>query len=901
MTTGDRSGRSSDIGARVFLALLSLYPAAFRRRFGSEMLELFMVRRDSARSPAARSALWAAVFYDTACSIVRERIPARSNIVEHLRQDVKHAWRAIRRTPAFSAFVITLMALGIGATTAVFSVVHAVLLRPLPFKDPERLMFVWEQRHAVRRNTVGGHEFPEWKERSRSFDAMAAIAFDRDFSLTGAGDPAALNGVRVTSDFFKVMGVPPVAGQVFGPDADQPGHGGVAVISHRLWTERFGADASLVGRTITLNDRPHVVIAVMPADFQFPANGAGLAPDLWTPIAEPIHLYRGRHYLFVVGRLAQGVTKAQAQIELTAIADAIAREFPPNRQHGVNVQPVQSALVDDVRNAILMLFAAVCVVLLIGCCNIANLLLARATARQQEVAIRAALGAGRWRIACQLLAEGALLSLGGGAAGLFVAWWLVAFTRSGVPGHVPRLATAALDPAAIGFTVAVALATTLVFGLVPVWQLSRVQVADRLRTGNKTVPSPARHPLRSALIVTEVALTVALSIGAALLLQSFIRLHRVDPGFDASNVMTIALTLPDARYRGATRQRAFYTDAAERLAELPGVEGVAATNMVPHGGGVSGVAIAVEGRPPALPGEELSARYRIVSTDYFKTLGVRTLRGRTFQTVDARAAVPLIRWFEQQPLPDRFAESQAPPAAVINETMARQIWPGEDPLGRSFRVLFSPPITVVGVVADARNAALSDEPVAEFYLSDLQEPQSRMTLLVRSRDGQSVLPAVRAQIASLDPKLPIPSVRTLSEVVDTNLALHRFISTVMGGFAAIALLLMVAGLYCVISYAAAQRTREIGIRMALGATRSDIGRLVTRSGLALCVIGAALGAGGGYALGRSASTMLYEIQPADPSTYAALVTAVLAIAVAASWIPARRAMRVDPAAVLRRE
>lgn len=888
-------------GERVFRALLSLYPASFRQRFGNEMVELFIVRRDAARSPAARAALWIAVLYDAARSVIRERVPARRHIVEQLRQDTRHAWRVVRSTPGFSAFVILLMALGIGATTAVFSVVHAVLLRPLPFTEPERLMFVWEQRHAVRRNTVGGHEFPEWKARSRSFAEMAAIAFDRDYSLTGAGDPAALYGVRVTSDFFKVMGVPPVAGQVFGPDADRPGNGDVAVLSHRLWTERFGADRSLIGRTIALNDRPHVVVAVMPPEFQFPASGAGLAPDLWTPIAEPIQQYRGRHFLFVVGRLAPDATKAQAQLELAAIAEAIAKEFPPNKHHGVNIQPLQSELVDDVRNAILILFVAVGVVLLVGCCNIANLLLARATARQQEIAIRAALGAGRWRIAQQLLAEGALLSLGGAALGLVIAWWLVAFARSGVPGHVPRLTSVAIDPVAIGFTIAVALATTLIFGLVPLWQLSGVQVADRLRTGNKGVPSPTRHPLRNALIVTEVALTVALSIGAALLVQSFLKLHRVDPGFDASNVMTIGLTLPNARYPGATERRAFYNEAIDRIARIPGVERVAATNMVPQGGGVSGIAIAVEGRAPARPGEEVSARYRIVSSDYFKTLGIRTLRGRTFEPTDMRAAVPLIRWFEEQPFPKRFDESQAPPAAVINDTMARQIWPGEDPLGRSFRVLLSPPVTVVGVVADARNTALSDEPVAEFYLSDLQEPQSRMTLLVRSRDDQATLPAIRAQIASLDAKLPIASARALSEIVDTNLALYRFITTVMGGFAVIALLLMVAGVYCVISYATAQRTQEIGIRMALGATTVDIGRLVAHSGLVLCLIGAAIGAFGGYALGRAASTLLYEIKPADPSTYAALVATILTIAAIASWIPARRAMRVDPAAVLRSE
>jgi len=886
---------------RIFRGLLLLYPAAFRRRFGGEMLEMLAARRDAARSPAAWLALWTGVVYDTARSVVRERLPVRRNLVESLRQDVRHAWRVVRRTPGFSVFVILLMAIGVGSTTAVFSVVHAVLLRPLAFKDADRLVFVWEQRHVVRRNTVGGHEFPVWKERSRSFEAMAAIAFDRDFSLTGAGDPAVLNGVRVTSDFFNVMGVPPVLGQVFGPEADVPGRGDVAVISHRLWTERFGADRGLIGRTIALNDRSHIVAAVMPPDFQFPANGAGLAPDLWTPIAEPIHQYRGRHYLFVVGRLAPGVSQVQAQTELASIADAVAREFPPNKDHRVNVQPLQSELVDDVRNAILILFAAVAVVLLVGCCNVANLLLARATARQQEIAIRAALGAGRLRIARQLVAEAALLSLGAAALGLFLAAWLVDIIRSAVPGQVPRLATVAIDPAAVAFAIAVAIATTLIFGMVPVWQLFGVQVADRLRTGNKGVPSPVRHPLRSVLIVAEVALTVSLSIGAALLLQSFFKLHRVDPGFDSADVMTMGLTLPAARYQGAVHQRTFYIDAVERIRGVPGVESAAATNMVPHGGGLSGIAIAVEGRPSPRPGEEATARYRVVSTEYFRTLNITTPRGRTFIAADARSAVPLIRWFEQQPLPPRFAESQAPPAAVINETMARQIWPGEDPLGRRFRVLFSPPIVVIGIVADARNAALSDEPVAEFYLSDLQEPQSRMTLLIRSRDGDAVLPAIRAQIAALDPKLPIASVRPLEEVVATNLAPHRFISTVMGGFALIALLLMVAGVYCVISYATAQRSQEIGIRMALGATRLDIGRLVARGGIVLCVVGAALGLAGGYALGRSASGLLYEIQPADPSTYVALVLGVLAIAAIASWIPARRAMRVDPTAILRAE
>jgi putative ABC transport system permease protein len=884
---------------RRFRALLALYPSGFRERFGAEMLELFTDRYEAAGASTARAALWISVLADTLRASLRERLPHGSLAMDSLRQDVRHAWNVVRRRPGFSIFAVLLTALGIGSATAAFSVVDAVLLRPLPYPDSDRLVLVWEQRDAVQRNVVGGHEFPAWEEQSRAFSAMGAIAFDREFSLTGAGDPAALNGVRVTSGFFKAMEVQPTLGRAFGPEADTPGSTEVVVISHRLWTSRFGADPHIIGRAIQLNDRPYIVCAVMPPSLEFPAAPDGSAPDLWTPIAEPIYQYRGRHYLFVVGRLAPGVTIARAQADLSAIADGIARDFPPNRRHGVNVQPLQGELVAGVRKAILILFAAVGVVLLVGCCNVANLLLARATTRQQEIAIRAALGAGRARIVRQLLVEGAILSAAGATAGLFVAGWLLALARSAVPGHVPRLAAASIDPAAIVFTSAVAVATTLLFGLVPAWQSREVHVSEHLRSGRKGAPAPRRAALRNLLIVAEVAFTVALSIGASLLVQSIVRLQRVDPGFDSRNVLTIGLALPSARYGSAESQRTFWTQLLEQVKSVPGVERAAATNMVPQGEGLSGIPIAVEGRPPARPGEETSTRYRIVSSGYFEALGIPTLRGRTFQPADARAAVPLIRWFQQQRFPPHYDESQAPPAAVINATMARDIWPGEDAVGRRFTVLFSPPITVIGVVADSRNATLGDEPVAEFYLSHLQEPQTRMSLLVRAAGDTPILPAVREIVARLDPKLPIASVRTLEEVVDTNLALHRFISAMMGGFAAAALLLMAAGLYCVISYIAAQRTREIGIRMALGATRIEIAGLVTRAGLALCTAGAAAGAVGGYLLGRSASAMLYEVRPADPATYATLIAAVLAIAIAACWLPARRAMHIDPAAVLR--
>jgi len=893
--------RRLDTSEKWFALLLRLYPVHFRRRFEPEMFELFRERRAAARTIPSRARLWVSIVLDALRASLRERAPHPRWNLEMAMQDVKHAWRGLRRAPAAPFFIVLLIAIGIGSTTAVFSIVHGVLLRPFPFGEPDRIVLAWEKRNAVARNTVAGHEFPEWKARSRSFASLAAIAFDRDFTLTGAGEPAALNGVRVTAAFFDVMRVRPVVGRPFGEEADVPGHGDVVVLSHRLWNDQFARDAAIVGRTIQLNDRPHVVAAVMPEGFDFPANGSGEPPDLWTPIAEPIQQYRGRHYLFVVGRLADRVTLAQARSELEGIAFGIAKEFPSNREHTVNLQPIQSELTADSRNPILVLFAAVGIVLLVGCCNVANLLLARAKVRQQEIAIREALGAGRWRIVRQLLTEAGILSVAGATAGLVLASWLLELGRTALPAAVPRIGTASLDPVVVAFTGFLALATTVIFGLLPLSSTFAVDASERLKSGAKGVPRSTRQPIQSLLIVLEVALTVALAIGAALLLQSFTHLNRVDPGFVPRGITAMDLTLPSSRYADTNAQRRFFAELVTALSGDPGIESVAATNMVPQSGSRSGLPIAIPGRPSRAPGDELMAQYRVVTTGYFRALGIRTREGRTFTDSDARLAVPLIRWFERQPVPLFFDEPQPVPIAVINETMAREMWPGENPIGREFRALFSPPIKIVGIVTDTRNAALSEKPVAEFYLSDLQEPQQRMTLLVRSTSDDGGTATTRRHVARFDPQLPIAHVRTFESVVHGNLALHRFTSSVMSAFAAISLLLMIAGVYAVISYATAQRTHEVGVRMALGATRIDIGRLIIVKGLALCAIGAVLGVGGGYALGRTARMMLYEIEAADPLTYGVLLGLVLCVATFAAWIPARRAMRVDPASVLRNE
>jgi putative ABC transport system permease protein len=886
--------------------LLHLYPRAFRERFEAEMLALFAERAAAADpSVGGRILFWRAILGDLLRSALRERFPAMSWSIPmgEIGYDIRQAWRTVTRAPLLAAFVVVLMTLSIGSTTAVFSIVNAVLLRPFPFADPDRLVMVWERRSAENpRNIVGAHEFPEWKARSRSFERMAAMTFDRDYNLTGAGEPMKLVAARVTADFFPVMGVAPQTGRPFTAEEDQPGRGQVAVISDRLWRLRFAADPGVTGRSIQLNGVPFNVVGVMPADFQFPQGPGGAAPDIWTPIAEPIQLYRGRHYLFVVARLKDGVTIRQAQAEMNAIAGGIEKEMPQfSRGHGANVQPLHGEMVRNFRRALLVLFAGVALVLLIGCCNVANLLLARAAARQQEIAVRIALGAGRLRVARQLLAEGGLLAVLGGAGGLLLAQWIVAFARAAAPGDIPRLQNAHLDPAVVAFAVGVSVLTALVFGVVPLAQVLRVQVADRLKHGSKGVARPMRQPLRRAIVVAEVALTMMIATGAGLFLQSFSRLLHVDPGFDVSGVTAVDVALPPSRYAGAPSQRAFVDEVLSRIGALPDVTAVAATNLVPHGSSSTGVAVAVEGRPAPAPGEELSAGYRVVTPDYFKTLGIPLVAGRAFTAQDTRSAVPLIRWFPQQPLPPGFNDPQAAPVAVINESMARQFWSGLDPIGRRFTVLFSPPITIVGVVKDSRNRALAEEAGPEFYLSHAQEPQGKMTLLVQARSGMGLPAALRARIWSIDPDLPASNIRTLADIVDGNISLHRAMTSLLGAFAAMALVLMTLGVYAVVSYTTAQRTFEIGVRLALGAQRRDIRRMVVVNGVGLTIGGIAIGLAGAYGLARFASNMLYEVKPSDPFTYGALSAIVLAMTMAATWAPARRAQRIDPVTVLRND
>jgi putative ABC transport system permease protein len=461
---------------------------------------------------------------------------------------------------------------------------------------------------------------------------------------------------------------------------------------------------------------------------------------------------------------------------------------------------------------------------------------------------------------------------------------------------------AALDPIAFVFACGVTTVTALVFGLVPVVQVLRVEVAGRLKHGSKGIARPSRQPLRRALVIAEVALTMVLATGAGLFLQSLYNLARVTPGFTPDNIVSMEIALPASRYRTAPQQRAFFDEVVARLAAWPGVSSVATTNLVPHGSGRSGIAIAIEGRPASSAGDQASANYRVVSSEYFRTLAIPVVAGRVFTGQDARLAVPLIRWFPQQPLPAGYDAPQPPPVAVVNEAMARRFWANDDPIGRHFTVLSSPPITIIGVVKDVRDQSLAEPAAPEFFLSDAQEPQSKMTVLARLTTGADAFPAAaRARIWSIDPDLPVSNVRTLAAIVDRNFTRYRSIIALLGAFAAVAVILMALGVYAVVSYATAQRTFEIGVRLALGAQRRDVRRLVVTSGVGLGVAGILLGVSGAYALARFASNMLYEVRPSDPFTYAALATLLLAITVAATWAPARRAQRVDPITVLRNE
>jgi putative ABC transport system permease protein len=811
-------------------------------------------------------------------------------------QDLRYAARMLRNKPGFTLVAVITLSLGIGANTAIFSVVNAVLLRPLPFKDPARLVSVYERRvNSGRANLPpSGHEFAAWQQRTHSFDAMTLIQTD-GLNLTGRGDPTIVNVARVSTDFFAVLGVSPMLGRGFAVGEDQGGGANVVLLGQKLWNQRFGSDANVINQTVSLNDQSYTVIGVMPT--------LELMPDVILPIDMRGEVQKvGKHSHQVIGRLKPGVTLEQAQADIAFVSAQLEQEMTQaNKGHGVQAVSLHADVTGDSSLALLTLFGAVGFVLLISCANVANLLLSRAAIRQKEMAIRTALGAGRWRLIQQTLTESLLLGLLGGGLGLLSAFWIVGLIKKTTVINLPRLDQVGLDSRVLFATVGFSLVTGLLTGIAPAWRNSEPRLYQGLIDGARGSIGSARRRVGSALVVLEVALAVVLLVGGGLMLKSFVQLIRVNPGFDPHQVLRLDLALPSPKYKQPVRQKAFYEELIGRLRALPSVESVGATTQTPLSPGDNWAAFAIEGRPEPGAGELQQAAVRAVSNEYFRTLRIPLSKGRFFSDADARVALPLMRYYDQQPYPAHFNDPQPAPAVIINETMARQYWPNEDPLGRRLRIIASPWMTVVGVVGDVHHNGLNTPPNPEIYMSHLQEPQSSLAVMVRtSGDPLQLATAARGEIKTLDKDQPV-TVTTMDQIFSDSVAGQRFNALLLGVFASLALALATVGVFGVINYSVAQRTHEIGIRVALGAQRRDVFKLIVGQGLILALVGVAIGSLGAFAMTRLITRLLFGVSPTDRVTFLLVSLLVTVVAMLACYIPARRATKVDPLVALRYE
>ena len=809
--------------------------------------------------------------------------------MERLIQDVRYGWRLLVKSPGFTIIAVLSLALGIGANTAIFSLVRTVLLRPLGYHEPERLVMIWEDASfaGFPRNTPAPANYLDWKADSRSFAGMAAMA-DQGFNLTGDGEPEKVQAYAVTADFFPLLGVNPALGRVFAPEEDRPGADRVVVLSYGLWQRRFGGDQQITGRDILLNGEKRRVIGVMPAGFQFLERHIGL----WVPLALTPEdaASRGSHYLKVIGRLKPDVTVAQANAEIGAVMQRIARDYP-NEAQGISayVLPLREQLAGDLRLPLLVLQVAVALVLLIACANLANLLLARAAARSREIAIRTAMGAGRARIVRQLLTESFLLSLTGGLLGLLFAVWSFAFLQQLIPPTMALQARLSLDGQALMFTVAVSMLTGLLFGLVPALQVSKADQNQILKqSGMQAGTGTHQRSLRSALVVAEIALSLTLLVGAGLLMQTVYQLTKQYSELRAESLLTLRTALPLNKYRTPAQRAAFYDQVLARISSLPGVVSAGCTTSVPleWKGGTSG--FVPEGHQ-ALPGLSYDANHRQISAGYLKTMNIPLRAGRYFDERDR-------------------ANSQ--PVAIINETMARQYWPNENAIGKRFKTgdpdSDVPWLTIVGIAGDLRQMGAEAPVKAEMYLPYQQAQQqpwyAPRDLVIRTTvDPNSLVAAVRHEIHQVDPDQPVSNVRTMDEIVGEETHARRLGMTLLTVFAGLALLLATLGIFGVMSYFVIQHTPEIGVRMALGAQRRDILALVLRKGMTLALAGVGAGLIISLAVTRLMRSLLFAVSAGDPLTLAGVTLLLTSTALLACLIPALRAARTDPMVALRNE
>lgn len=811
----------------------------------------------------------------------------RSNLLADFLHDLRFALRMLLKNPGFTIVAVIALALGIGANSAIFSVVNTVLLRPLPYKDPERLVMVWEDASKTGhpRDTPSAANYIDWRDQNQVFEGMAAIN-DESFNLTGAGEPERLAGMRVSASLFPLLGVEPHLGRVFTAAEDQPGSHHVVLLSYGLWQRRFGGDASIVGRPLTLNGESYQVVGVMPARFQFPTTDN----QIWVPIAFSAREAADREvkYLEVVARLKSGVTLEQAQAEMTTIATRLQQQYPEtNVDIGAAVTSLHEHLVGDIKPALLILLGAVGLVLLIACANVASLLLARAAVRQKEIAVRVALGARRWRLIRQFLTESILLSTLGGVVGLAVAYAGLVLLRSFIPEDILQASEISIDFKVLGFTLFVSVATGVIFGLAPAIQALRFKQSETLKEGGRDAATGGSGKrLRSLLVTAEVAISLVLLIGAGLLINSFVRLRNVDPGFRSDNLLTMRIVMPLSKYLDRPRRIAFYNDMLQRVQSLGGVKSVAITSNLPLYRQGNSMSVQIYGRPELPPAQQPVVVTRIVSPGYFDTMTIPLLSGRKFTDQDVVTT---------------------PRVAVISETMARTFWPGEDPVGKRFGIgeIESDEswINIIGVARDVRQLELTAEPKPQAYLTYLQfgffDPRD---LVVKTDvDPASLATAVRSAVWELDKDQPISNVQTMEAILADSIARQRFSMVLLAIFAGVALVLAGVGIYGVTSYSVAQRTREIGIRMALGAQTAAVLKLALGYGMKLVIIGIAIGLVAAFALTRLMSTLLFGVTATDPITFTLISLLLIFVAALASYIPARRATKVDPMIALRYE
>jgi putative ABC transport system permease protein len=800
-----------------------------------------------------------------------------------LSRNLLYAFRTLRKNPAYTAVAIMTLTLVIAANTVIFSLLNGVLLEPLPYREPDRLVILYEKRpqQGRVRNVVSAPDFVDWKQQNTVFEDMAALGTGFALNLNGPTGPERLDTAMTSANFFQVLGVRPQLGRLFLPEEEQSGKDRVVLLNHGLWQRAFGGDPKIVGRTVTLSGESYTVVGVLPdIPSVFPSE-----TEIWKPLVIVPQMGRGGHFLGVFARLKHGVTLAQAKSDMDGIAERLEKQYPnENTGHGVNLFAMHDEVTGGVRSALFILMGAVGLLLMIACANIANLALVRASRRRREIAVRTALGAGRWGIAQQLLTESLLLSVLGGSAGFLIAHWAVRALALANPGNIPRLNSIAIDRPVLLFTIVISVAAGIIFGLGPAMYGFRTKLGEVLNErGRGSTEGLGRNRARAVLVVAQIALAVLLSIGAALMMQSFVRLAGVSPGFDVQNVLTVELFLVGPKYSEPAIRSAFFEQLLIRVRSLPGVLSAGATTSLPLTGQDAGNSIVIEGRPQVRLSELPIGRNRVVSPGYFETMRIPLRSGRLISDEDSEKAKPVV---------------------MISETMARSYWPNENPIGKRLRFP-TPNITwreIVGIVADVKHYSLNGETRPEMYFPYMQQPLTFMTIVARTRSAPELLaPLVRKEVAEIDRDQPIARMRTLEEIVTRSVAQPRLYSVLLVVFSAAALLLAAIGIYGVMSYAVIQRTNEIGIRIALGAPRHEVWRTVVGHGLVLTIIGIAVGTASAFGLTRLMSGLLYGVSATDPLTFLGSSILLMVVAVASCYLPAHRATRIDPMTALRWE